>query len=193
MVRKSHVVELTEAQKSLEFIPWRFKEEGPVQIMEETKCDLSATPKKPVEHSSFTACEHNNRFGVQRVIKTARGLRIGEYKAVSVLLGVQKEAPIEGYRIKKLLCQDNILVNSNFLDFLLENPDFYPENHKEEGHCLVAWGTVFNDWWNSGKNCLKAIRWDHKSGRPVEVTKTYHDCFCDKCFHMVFKSDGGHR
>lgn len=68
------------------------------------------------------------------------------------LLDEQKNGYIEGDELRKELESKNIL-NANVLDYLLENPNFIPEEWK--GKYIFFWGTVYRR--SDGRLCVRCL------------------------------------
>ncbi len=187
-MRKKEPMMMTDDQRVVSVEPWVFGE-GPnshTPVRAESVCDFGITPSIPQDHKSFRVLKHD-RFGGKKVVRFLDGkLYVDELQVVSGIINVQRQLNVEGFRINSLIRRDgHCLANANFVDFLKFHPELFPNNHKADGHCLVSWGTVYHDL-ISGRDCLKAIRWNKDRACVEGVTKSLFDFFCDKCFYIAF-------
>lgn len=187
MVRSQHST-MNNKQTNPTGTPWMYTHpKNKMEMQVESICDMDRYPNIPNDHRSYRIAEHE-KAGKRKVVKVIGGnLFVGTQKAYSGLINGQIAIPLEGYRIDPFIRKTPVTkANANFADFIMCNPDFFPDNHKIGGHCLVTWGTVFRDL-TCERKCLRAIRWNHEQDRPEYVVKTLFDKFCNKCFFIYFR------
>lgn len=132
------------------------------------KIDLASTPKVPNGLRGVATDEHQIKSRATGVleIKSVDDVR----KLVNLHLDEgQMDSRIVGHKLKKKL-EGKQVYSAVLLDFLLEHPQFIPDEWKTKG-VIYFWGTIYRD---SGDNLyVRYLRW---SGGGW-----YSDCYWLDC------------
>ncbi|OHA59581.1 MAG: hypothetical protein A2589_01835 [Candidatus Vogelbacteria bacterium RIFOXYD1_FULL_46_19] len=133
-----------------------------IKILKHT-VDLGAPPHLPFDDAEVV--KHDGKGVVEIELRSDDNLYIDGKKVILHLSERQMgDNRVIGHELRQELeGGDQVLLNSNVLDYLYDHPELSPEHWKQneqgETHYIFFWGSIFRDPSN-GLLCVRFLFWD---------------------------------
>lgn len=127
---------------------------GNVEItMVKHTIDLGKAPRLPFDHAEVV--RHTGKGIVEIELRSDDNLYIDGKKVVL--------HRVVGHELcEEIKSGEQVLMNSNVLDYLYDHPEFFPEywkkNERGETHLIFFWGTIFRDPLDNDP-CVRCLCW----------------------------------